>query len=189
MTSMTLEQAQGRKLTPMLQQYVNAKKACPDDAILMFRMGDFFELFFEDAKVAARELDIVLTAREKGSSAIPMAGVPHHSVRSYIAKLVERGFSVAICDQVEDPKKAKGLVKREITRLITPGTVSDLESLDPTRANYIAHVRLSPTDGLALISFLDMLAGELLVTEASHETLIDELIRMSTREVICIFIS
>ena len=184
MAHTTLEQAKGRKLTPMLQQYVNAKKACPEDAILMFRMGDFFELFFDDARIAARELDIVLTAREKGSDAIPMAGVPHHSVRSYIAKLVERGYSVAICDQVEDPKKAKGLVKREITRLITPDTVSDLESLDPTRANYLAHVADGPTADVAIVAFLDMLAGELLLTEISRDNLTDELIRMSVREVV-----
>src|SRR6185437_1250781 len=108
-----------RKLTPMLRQYLEAKTAHPQ-AILMFRMGDFFELFFEDAKVAARELDLTLTAREKNDDPIPMAGVPHHAINGYIAKLVDRGYTVALCDQVEDPKKAKGLVKREVTRLITP---------------------------------------------------------------------
>ena len=90
MVQTTLQQAEGRKLTPMLRQYIDAKKQCPDDSILLFRMGDFFELFFEDARVAARELDIVLTARDKGADAIPMAGVPHHSITSYIARLVER---------------------------------------------------------------------------------------------------
>ena len=176
----------GRKLTPMLEQYVQAKAQCPDDSILMFRMGDFFELFFKDAEVAARELDLVLTAREKGSDAIPMAGVPHHAVTGYVSKLVERGFSVAICDQVEDPKQAKGLVRREITRLITPGTVSDSEGLDPSALCYLAAV--APLDdsqpqqvGVVL---LDLLAGQLLWTEVARENLVDECLRFGVREVL-----
>ena len=176
----------GRKLTPMLEQYVQAKAQCPDDSILMFRMGTSSELFFKDAEVAARELDLVLTAREKGSDAIPMAGVPHHAVTGYVSKLVERGFSVAICDQVEDPKQAKGLVRREITRLITPGTVSDSEGLDPSALCYLAAV--APLDdsqpqqvGVVL---LDLLAGQLLWTEVARENLVDECLRFGVREVL-----
>ena len=184
MVQTTLQQAEGRKLTPMLRQYIDAKKQCPDDSILLFRMGDFFELFFEDARVAARELDIVLTARDKGADAIPMAGVPHHSITSYIARLVERGYTVAICDQVEDPRQAKGLVKREITQLVTPGTVSDLDSLGPTSRAYLACVEPASNDGMWCLGFLDMLAGEIVVTECAKATLIDELRRMSVREVI-----
>ena len=120
----------GRRLTPMLRQYLEAKQTHPE-ALLFFRMGDFFELFFDDARVVARELDLTLTARDKTEDPIPMAGVPHQAAPQYIARLVERGFTVAICDQVEDPRLAKGLVKREITRLVTPGTVSDLDALDP----------------------------------------------------------
>lgn len=171
----------GRRLTPMLRQYVDAKAACPD-AILMFRMGDFFELFFEDAKIAARELDLTLTAREKNDDPIPMAGVPHHAVAGYIAKLVDRGYTVALCDQVEDPKKAKGLVKREITRLITPGTVADMDALDPGAANYLACV--DRQGELYTVALLDLLAGELLCTEVQADTLGDELRRMGVREVL-----
>lgn len=174
---------EGRKLTPMLRQYVEAKAGCPADCILMFRMGDFFELFFEDAVIAARELDLTLTARDKSEDAIPMAGVPHHAVNGYIARLVERGFSVAICDQVEDPKKAKGLVKRELTRLITPGTATDLESLNPASNSYLASV-LQKDDGSFCIAVLDLLAGELLVTSCASENLGDELRRMGVREVL-----
>ena len=171
----------GRRLTPMLRQYVDAKAACPD-AILMFRMGDFFELFFEDAKIAARELDLTLTAREKNDDPIPMAGVPHHAVAGYIAKLVDRGFTVALCDQVEDPKKAKGLVKREITRLITPGTVADMDALDPGAANYLACV--DRQGDAYTVALLDLLAGELLCTQVHTDTLGDELRRMGVREVL-----
>ena len=127
-----------------------------------------------------------MTAREKGSDAIPMAGVPHHAVTGYVSKLVERGFSVAICDQVEDPKQAKGLVRREITRLITPGTVSDSEGLDPSALCYLAAV--APLDdsqpqqvGVVL---LDLLAGQLLWTEVARENLVDECLRFGVREVL-----
>lgn len=173
----------GRRLTPMLRQYVNAKAECPEDSILLFRMGDFYELFFEDAVTASRILDITLTAREKGSDAIPMAGVPHHSISNYIARLVQHGLTVAICDQVEDPKKAKGLVKREITQLITPGTVSDLEALDPGAANYLAHIAGDAGEGFVL-TFLDLLAGELLWTRVQKESVLDELRRMGAREIL-----
>ena len=177
--------AKSRRLTPMLRQYLDAKAACPDNCILMFRMGDFFELFFEDAKIAARELDLTLTAREKNDDPIPMAGVPHHAVAGYIARLVERGYSVALCDQVEDPRKAKGLVKREVTRLITPGTVADLESLDPCSANYLAAVaRTAHDETMVVVALLDLLAGELLCTHAPLVSLGDELRRMNVREVL-----
>lgn len=177
----------GRRLTPMLQQYMDAKSAYPD-AILMFRMGDFFELFFDDAKIAARELDLTLTARDKSEDPIPMAGVPHHAVAGYIAKLVSRGYTVAMCDQVEDPKLAKGLVKREITRLITPGTVSDLDAMDPASNHYVACVvpdgeREGERDCDA-VALLDMLAGEILCTHCPRDLLGDELRRMGVRELL-----
>src|SRR5437870_3136366 len=145
----TTPSVESRRITPMLRQYLDAKAEAPAEAILMFRMGDFFELFFEDAKIVAKELELTLTARDKGEDAIPMAGVPHHAVAGYIARLVNRGYSVALCDQVEDPRKAKGLVKREITRLITPGTVADLDALDPGASNYLACAVPQP-DGYAL---------------------------------------
>ena len=180
----TDEIIQGRRLTPMLRQYVEAKKAHPN-AILMFRMGDFFELFFDDAKTAAQELDLTLTARDKDSAdPVPMAGVPHHAVSGYIARLVERGYSVALCDQVEDPRKAKGLVKREITRLITPGTVADLDALDPGLANFLACAQPCADADHFVLALLDLLAGDLLCTRCHKDMLADELGRMNVREVL-----
>jgi len=117
--------------TPLMRQYHSIKQQVPD-TLLMFRLGDFYELFFEDAVTAARELEITLTSRnkEKGA-AIPMCGVPYHSAEGYIAKLIQKGYRVAICDQVEDPKLARKLVKRDITRIVTPGTATDSHLLLP----------------------------------------------------------
>src|SRR5512136_1915915 len=130
-------------VTPMMKQYEEAKQACPD-ALLLFRMGDFYEMFHDDAKTAARVLNLALTSREKGENAIPMAGFPHHQLDNYLAKLISAGFRAAVCEQVEDPKDAKGLVKREITRFVTPGTLTDEALLDPRECNWLAAVA-SPT--------------------------------------------
>src|SRR5262245_21372567 len=126
-------------LTPMMRQYQDAKAACPD-ALLLFRMGDFYELFYEDAKTAARVLNLALTSREKGANAVPMAGFPHHQLESYLGKLITAGFRAAICEQVEDPKEAQGLVKREVTRVVTAGTLTDDALLDPRQSNFLAAV-------------------------------------------------
>ncbi|MEE2962166.1 MAG: DNA mismatch repair protein MutS [Myxococcota bacterium] len=175
-----------RKLTPMLRQYVDAKEQCPENAILLFRMGDFYELFFEDARIAAEALDLVLTSREKGADPIPMAGVPHHSIQGYISRLLDKGFSVAICDQVEDPKTTKGIVKREITRLITPGTVCELDALDPQGFAYLAAIMGRGKSGYLLV-FFDLLTAELIWTEVQDEAqAIDEIVRMHSREVLCL---
>jgi DNA mismatch repair protein MutS len=123
--------------TPMMRQYQDAKTAC-GDALLLFRMGDFYELFSEDARIAARLLGLALTSRDKSENAVPMAGFPHHQLESYLAKLVSLGLRVAICEQVEDPRQAKGLVKREVTRVVTPGTLTDEALLDPRECNYLA---------------------------------------------------
>src|SRR5437763_11583070 len=113
------------KLTPMLEQYFEIKRQVPD-AILFYRLGDFYEMFFEDAELAAPLLDLVLTARHKGQeNEAPMCGVPYHSADGYIAKLIKQGMRVAICDQVEEPSAAKGLVRREIVRIVTPGTATE----------------------------------------------------------------
>ena len=125
--------------TPMMQQYEDAKSVC-GDALLLFRMGDFYELFYEDAKTAARTLGLTLTSRDKGENPIPMAGFPHHQLDSYLGKLIAAGFRAAVCEQVEDPKLAKGLVKREVTRVVTPGTLTDDALLDPRQCNYLAAV-------------------------------------------------
>ena len=147
------------KLTPMMQQYRETKEQYPD-CLLMFRVGDFFELFFEDAVIASRELNIALTSRDKkeGEKGTPMAGVPHHALDAYLGKLVKSGYKVAICDQVEDPQLAKGLVKREVVRVITPGTIIEDNLLEPTENNWLlALVRQQEEWGLA---FTDISTGQ-----------------------------
>ncbi len=153
------------KLTPMLRQYLRAKESCPD-SILMFRMGDFFEMFFEDAIEAAAILDITLTSRDAGGAGrVPMCGVPHRMVDSYIAKLIKAGKTVSICDQIEDPKKAKKLVKRDIVRIVTPGTVVDSRLLDAGQSNYLCAI--APGDGRTGLAFVDLSTGEFIAAELS----------------------
>src|SRR5262245_58881009 len=125
--------------TPMMQQYHEAKRAA-GDALLLFRMGDFYELFFEDARVAARVLGLALTSRDKGDDPVPMAGFPYHQLDSYLAKIIAAGHRAAICEQVVDPKLAKGLVKREVTRIVTLGTLTDEALRDPQASNFLAAV-------------------------------------------------
>ncbi|MFC0214729.1 DNA mismatch repair protein MutS [Paenibacillus chartarius] len=161
--------------TPMIQQYLSVKEQAKD-AILLFRLGDFYEMFFDDALEASRELEITLTGRDGGTDTrIPMCGVPHHSAENYIARLVEKGYKVAVCEQVEDPTEAKGVVRREIVRIVTPGTVMDSKALGDGANNYIATVTY---DGLVYgLAACDITTGELYVTEAggSLELLADEL--------------
>lgn len=142
--------------SPMMQQYEDAKAACPD-ALLLFRMGDFFELFHEDAKIAARVLNLTLTSRDKSENPIPMAGFPHHQLEAYLGKLINAGYRAAICDQVEDPKKAKGLVKRDITRVVSRGTITDDSLLDPRTSNYLAAV--VPDEQHVGIAWIDLSTG------------------------------
>jgi DNA mismatch repair protein MutS len=148
--------------TPMIEQYLETK-AQNQDAILMFRLGDFYEMFFDDAKLASRELEIVLTARDGGSEKIPMCGVPYHAVNNYISRLISKGYKVAICDQMEDPKQAKGIVKREVTRIITPGTVMDSNMLDDSRNNYLAAI--VDDNDVTGFAYIDISTGDFLVTE------------------------
>lgn len=126
-------------ISPMMRQYEEAKAAC-GDCILLFRMGDFYELFYEDAKTAARVLGLTLTSRDKGENPIPMAGFPHHQLEGYLGKLIRQGYRAAVCEQVEDPREAKGIVKREVTRIVTPGTLTDDALLDPRQSNILAAV-------------------------------------------------
>ncbi len=146
------------KLSPMMEQYFQIKSNYPD-TLLFFRLGDFYEMFFEDAKIASKELELVLTGRDCGQEErAPMCGVPFHSADSYIAKLVSRGYRVAICEQVEDPAAAKGIVKRDVVRIVTPGTVIESNMLDESKNNYLASVFLSEKScGLA---FIDVSTGE-----------------------------
>lgn len=171
------------RLTPMMEQYQEVKSSLPD-AILFFRLGDFYEMFFEDAQLAARELEIVLTAREGGAGKIPMCGVPYHSAANYIARLINRGYRVAICEQVEDPREAKGLVRREVTRIITPGTVVEDLMLDEQRNNYLAAVVIDDSDiGLA---YIDISTGEFKVSQINgpqaYNVLESELQRLAPAE-------
>ena len=135
-----------------MRQYQDAKAACPD-ALLLFRMGDFYELFHDDAKQAAQVLNLALTSREKGENAIPMAGFPYHQLEAYLGKLIAAGLRVAICDQVEDPREAKGLVKRELVRIVSRGTVTDDALLDPRENNFLAGSYLAKSRGWRGSSF------------------------------------
>src|SRR3954465_11765871 len=132
--------------TPAIRQYFDAKRQYRD-AIVFFRMGDFYEMFYEDALVAARALDLTLTSRSKdaGGNGIPMCGVPFHGVDGSLARLVRKGFRVAICEQVEDPKKAKGLVKREVVRVVSPGTLTDASYLEAREPAYLMSIVTSST--------------------------------------------
>ncbi len=169
------------KLTPGMQQYMEIKKQHPD-CIVLFRMGDFYETFYEDAKTAARELEITLTARGKGESRAPLAGIPYHAIDSYLPKLVNKGYKVAICEQLEDPKKAKGIVKRGVVRIVSPGTIVENNMLDSKSNNYIMSlfVKLNKF-GVALI---DLSTGEFLVSELSENKLVNEITRFKPSEVI-----
>jgi len=176
----------GRPLSPMMTQYRRIKDEHPS-AIVFFRLGDFYETFFDDAATLARELEITLTSREAGRGRrVPMAGIPHHAAEGYIARLLDRGYRVAICEQVEDPAKAKGLVRREVTRVVTPGTTVDGRSLEAGTPNYLAvAVRHGEAIGLGLCDFS---AGDFRVTElaggAAEAALLDELSRSAPREVL-----
>src|SRR5438552_15221777 len=153
--------------TPMLRQYEEIKRLHPG-TLLFFRLGDFYELFFDDAVIGSKELEITLTARhrERGNP-VPMCGVPYHAAGGYIAKLVRKGYRVAICEQTEDPKKATKLVKREVVRIITPGTAIDSQLLDARDNTYLAAVFGTGT-GMST-AFLDLSTGEFLLTQLTGE--------------------
>jgi DNA mismatch repair protein MutS len=168
--------------TPLMRQYHSLKQQVPN-ALLLFRLGDFYELFFEDAVVAARDLEITLTSRnkEKGE-AIPMCGVPHHTAEGYIARLIQKGHRVAICEQMEDPKLAKKLVKRDIVRVVTPGTATDANLLRSGENNYLAAA--AARNGRAGLAFLDVSTGEFRVTELAEAELAPALEALNAREVL-----
>lgn len=178
-----------KNLTPMMKQYMTIKDQYKD-CILFFRLGDFYEMFFEDAVVASRELEITLTKRGAGSdNEIPMCGVPHHVSDNYVSKLVEKGYKVAICDQVEDPKFAKGIVKRDVIKVVTPGTITEQGSLDEKTNNFLASIYM---DDLGWgISYVDNSTGEMYTTEYvgsrenSPSSIIDELGKIFPSEIIC----
>lgn len=171
------------KLTPMLKQYLSIKEDYPD-AILLYRMGDFYEMFFEDANTASRVLEITLTSRNKNDDKpIPMCGVPYRAVQGYISRLIENGHKVAICDQVEDPAKAKGIVKRAVVRVITPGMIVENDFLEAKSPNYVLAInRVGDVFGLA---YLDISTGTFRLTESqTREAVIDEALRVNPSEVL-----
>jgi DNA mismatch repair protein MutS len=173
--------------TPMMRQYLQIKGQYPD-AILFFRLGDFYEMFFEDAEVASRELDLTLTSRNKNSpDKVPLCGIPYHAASGYISRLISKGYKVAICDQVEDPRQAKGIVRREVTRVVTPGLVLDAENLEADHNNFL--LCLAPPDpqegsryGLA---YVDISTGDFRISETEDfSTVEDEILRIDAREVL-----
>lgn len=170
--------------TPVMRQYLELKSQHPD-ALLFFRLGDFYEMFFEDAVTAARALDLTLTSRDKKKeNGVPMCGVPHHAAKTYLARLIDQGFKVAVCEQMEDPKLAKGPVKRAITEVITPGVVVDADQLDASANNYlVALYHLPKTKKWGLAAF-DLSTTELKTTEVDIDSLVDELARLSPKEII-----
>jgi len=174
------------RLTPMFRQWLAAKREHPD-ALLLFRMGDFYELFFDDARIAAPILEIALTARGRGTKTeAPMCGIPHHALGAYVAKLVDRGYRVAICEQVEDPRKAKGMVRREVVRVLSPGTFADPERLAPDRGLWLAAIAPpgegDPNWGIALV---DLSTGEMLLARREDGAgVADLLARHEVREVL-----
>ncbi len=172
------------ELTPMMQQYLETKKAY-QDCILFYRLGDFYEMFFEDALTASRELEITLTGKSCGQEErAPMCGVPYHAVDSYLNKLVSKGYKVAICEQVEDPKNARGIVKREVIRVVTPGTNLNLQALDDSKNNYLLCVAYFP--GKIGMSVADVTTGDYYLTEVEDiRKLQDEINKYAPSEVIC----
>ena len=178
-----------KNLTPMLKQYIETKKDY-EDAILFFRLGDFYEMFFDDALLASKELDLTLTKRAAGAmNSAPMCGVPYHVASQYISRLVEKGYKVAICDQLEDPKFAEGIVKRGVTRVVTPGTFTDTDFLENSKNNYLASIIAK--DNFYEITYMDYTTGELFFTEEAFinkdellESLYQEISKISPTEVI-----
>ena len=171
-------------VTPMMQHYLQTKEEYKD-CILFYRLGDFYEMFFEDAKIVSKELELTLTGKSCGlEERAPMCGIPHHAVDTYLTRLVAKGYKVAICEQVEDPKLAKGIVKREVVRIVTPGTNIDMQSLDEAKNNYImCIVYLEDKYGIATS---DVTTGDFFVTEVdSDRKLLDELNRFMPSEIIC----
>ena len=179
------------EMTPMMKQYLEIKRDNPD-SILFFRLGDFYEMFADDAKLASRELDLTLTSRDHGKhqkpaeEQIPMCGIPCHASEAYIARLIAKGYKVAICEQMEDPATAKGLVDRDIIRIVTPGTVISETMLEEGRNNYICSVYLDSAG--AGLCFCDISTGEVSVTSFSGdgiaEHLYNELGRFTPREAV-----
>jgi DNA mismatch repair protein MutS len=172
------------ELTPLMQQYVEIKEQYKD-CILFYRLGDFYEMFFEDAVTCAKELEITLTGKNLGQDErAPMCGVPYHAVENYLSRLIAKGYRVAICEQVEDPKAAKGIVKREVIRIVTPGTNLNTQTLEEGKNNFL--MGIVHTVNAYGIATVDITTGDFFVTEVDTERkLLDEVNKYSPSEIIC----
>ncbi|MCS5616596.1 MAG: DNA mismatch repair protein MutS, partial [Pirellulales bacterium] len=182
--------------SPMMQQFEAAKDRCPG-ALVLFRMGDFYELFGDDAREAAGLLDLTLTSRDKGPDAVPMAGFPHHQLDPQLAKLVAAGRRVAICEQIDDPKTTKGLLRREVTRIVTPGIAADESLLDPARSNWLVAIQPERRRGDAAtdagragpgrigMAWIDVAAGRFEAAVVVADDLADHLLRLDPAECLC----
>jgi DNA mismatch repair protein MutS len=170
--------------TALMRQYLDVKARYPD-AIVFFRLGDFYEMFYEDATYVARVLDLTLTTRDKGKEdPVPMCGIPHHAARAYLSKLTELGHRIALCEQLEDPRTVKGIVKRDVVRVVTPGVVLDEELLDPRAPSFVAAATGEKREGYGL-AFLDVTTGDFRATEiATLEALLEEIGRVAPRELV-----
>ena len=172
------------EMTPMMKQYLETKKEYPD-CILFYRLGDFYEMFFEDALTASKELEITLTGKSCGlEERAPMCGIPYHAVEGYLNKLISKGYKVAICEQVEDPKQAKGLVKRDVTRIVTPGTNLNVQGMDEGKNNFL--MSIAYFQGKTGISVADVTTGDYYLTEVEdNKKLLDEINKYAPSEIIC----
>ncbi len=163
-----------------MKQFHKFKQQHPD-SILFFRMGDFYETFYEDAKTCSKVLGLTLTSRSKATNPIPLAGVPYHAVDGYLKKMLQAGYKVAVCEQVEDPKTAKGVVKRDVVRIVTPGTLTDDMLLTAKEDNFLCAVSMG-TKHKAAISWVDISTGHFFAQELPEDRLLDELLRLSPAE-------
>ena len=171
-------------LSPMMKEYYKTKSEYMD-VLLFYRLGDFYEMFFEDAITASHELELTLTGKNAGlKERVPMCGVPHHAVNVYLEKLIDKGYKVAICEQVEDPKTAKGIVKREVVEIVSKGTLTNTESLDETNYNFIGFI--TDYNYVYALSYLDLLSGKVYCTFISHdkEKLLSEIVSLSIKEIV-----
>jgi len=171
----------GGSLTPAMKQYLEQKTQA-GDAILFFRMGDFYETFYEDAKIASRVLGLALTSRNKGDNPVPLAGVPYHAVENYLARMVKAGYKVAISEQIEDPKLAKGVVKRKIVRIVTPGTLTENIMLEDREVNYLASCYFNGEEGG--VAWVELSTGEFQTLVVPEAQVIDELVRLRPAELL-----
>lgn len=186
-----MHSAPAPKITPMLQQYLEMKAQYPD-TVLFYRIGDFYEMFLDDAELGSRVMGIALTTRSRDNEAkVPMCGVPYHALSGYLAKMIRAGYRVALCEQVEDPKAAKGIVRREVVRVISPGVTTEDQLLDEKRECFLCALVLGPAKArnrLAGLAFLDVSTGRFLASEvdiaAGHDALLDVLVRMQPAELL-----